>query len=268
MLDAIEQDPGDDVAGAAAGKRNDDLDRPRRIALRAGGAAARIVTRAAIASSAKRLAVASSWLPFALNLYPASGVVERLALRSLELRRPLGVKRLDALAEIVRLPQPAVAVAFELDRERQRRVFGVVQQLLRRALRERRERAQFVDQRVGRRFELVVRHALGRDAPVIGLLGRNAARAHHDVLGAGDADDLLQPRRAAGARDLAEPLLRQRVEAGLGDDAEVAGERKLEPDAEAIAAVGGDHRLGAARRRGDVPGQLGDESRASLPGNP
>ena len=58
--------------------------------------------------------------------------------------------------------------------------------------------------------------------------------------------------------NLAEPLLGQRVEAGLRDDAEVAGERQLEADAEAEAAVGGDHRLGAARRRRDVPGELGD----------
>ena len=117
---------------------------------------------------------------------------------------------------------------------------------------------KLVDQRVGRGFELVVRHAFGGDAPVVGLLRRNAPRAHHDVLGAGDADDLLQARRAAGAGDLAEPLLGQRVEAGLRDDAEVAGERNLEADAEAEAAVGGDHRLRAARRRGDVPGELGD----------
>ena len=52
--------------------------------------------------------------------------------------------------------------------------------------------------------------------------------------------------------------------AGLRDDAEVAGERDLEADAEAIAAVGGDHRLGAAGRRGDVPGELGDVLGARL----
>ena len=33
-----------------------------------------------------------------------------------ELRRPLGMERLHALAEVVRLPQPAVAMALELDR--------------------------------------------------------------------------------------------------------------------------------------------------------
>ena len=65
-----------------------------------------------------------------------------------------------------------------------------------------------------------------------------------------------KPRRAAGAGNLTEPLLRQRVEAGLRRNAEIAGERDFEADAEAIAAIGGDHWLCAARRRGDVPGEL------------
>src|SRR3954469_14189195 len=81
---------------------------------------------------------------------------------------------------------------------------------------------------------------------------------HHDVLGASNADDLLQPGRSARARNLPEPLLRQRVEAGFGDNAKIAGERNLEPDAEAVSAIGGDHRLGAARRRCHVPGELRD----------
>ena len=38
---------------------------------------------------------------------------------------------------------------FQLDRDGKRRVLGVVQQALRRALRERRERAQLVDERIG-----------------------------------------------------------------------------------------------------------------------
>src|SRR5207248_8813789 len=45
---------------------------------------------------------------------------------------------------------------------------------------------------------------------------------------------------------------------GLRDDAKVAGERDLEADAETIAAIGGDHRLGATCRRGDVPGEFRD----------
>src|SRR5581483_6873354 len=68
----------------------------------------------------------------------------------------------------------------------------------------------------------------------------------------------------AGAGDLPELLLGQRVKRGLGGEAEIAGERDLEADAEAVAAVGGDHRLLASRRRGDVPGQLGNVLRARL----
>ena len=117
-------------------------------------------------------------------------------------------------------------------------------------------------------LEFGVGHAVGGDAPVEGLLAGDAARAHHDVLGARDADHLLQARRAAGAGDLAELLLGQRVERGLGGDAEVAGQRELEADAEAVAAVGGDHRLAAARRRGDVPGELATRARARLRGSP
>src|SRR2546423_9823521 len=68
---------------------------------------------------------------------------------SLELRRALGVERLDALLEVVGLAQPAVALALQFDRDRKRRVLGVVEQLLGGALRQRRERAQLVDQYVG-----------------------------------------------------------------------------------------------------------------------
>src|SRR6185437_13828148 len=146
----------------------------------------------------------------------------------------------DAFAEIVGLAQPAVTVAFQFDGGFQIGVLGSIEQRLGGALRQRREAAQFVDQSIRRRLELVIRHAFGGDAPVIGLLGWDALRAHHDVLGAGDADDLLQPRRAARARDLAEPLLRQRVKASLRDEAEIAGQRNLEADAEAVAAIGHD----------------------------
>ena len=65
-------------------------------------------------------------------------------------------------------------MAFELDGDGQRRILGIVEQLLGRALRERREGAKFVDQRVGRRFELGIGHAFGGDAPVIRLLRRDA----------------------------------------------------------------------------------------------
>src|SRR4051794_11660443 len=61
------------------------------------------------------------------------------------------------------------------------------------------------------------------------------ARAHDDVLGAGDPDHLLQAGGPARARDHAEPLLGQRVNRIFGDQAEVAGQRQLERDAKAIA---------------------------------
>ena len=48
-------------------------------------------------------------------------------LRALELRRALLMKRFDAFAEIVRLTQPAVAMALEFDGDRERRVLGIIQ---------------------------------------------------------------------------------------------------------------------------------------------
>ena len=44
------------------------------------------------------------------------------------------------------------------------------------------------------------------------------------------------------------------LEAGFGDQPEIAGERDFEADAKTIAAVGDDDRLGAVRRRRDIPG--------------
>src|SRR5215472_7645797 len=89
----------------------------------------------------------------------------------------------------------------------------------------------------------------------MGLAAGNAPRAHDDVLGSGDADHPLQPRSATRSGDLSQTLLWQRIEAGLGDDAEIAGQRQFETDAEAIPAAGGDHRLPAARRGANVPGE-------------
>jgi hypothetical protein len=168
------------------------------------------------------------------------------------------MESLDPLPEVIGLPQAAVAMPFQLDRDRERCVFGVVEKLLGRALGDRGEAAQLVHECVHGRFQLVVGDAFRGDPPFQRLAARNALRAHHDVLRTGDADDLLQPGRSAGARNLPELLFGQCVPARLRDDAEVAGERNLESDAKAVAPVGGDHRLRAARRGGDVPGELGD----------
>src|SRR6516162_10312472 len=90
------------------------------------------------------------------------------------------------------------------------------------------------------------------------LAAGNASRAHDDVLGSGDADHPLQPRSATRSGDLSQTLLRQGIEAGLRDDAEIAGQRQFETDAKAISAAGGDHRLPAPRRGGDVPREARD----------
>src|SRR5581483_6580663 len=76
-----------------------------------------------------------------------------------------------------------------------------------------------------------------------------------DVLGAAEADEPRQPLRPARAGDHPEPDLRQPELGVVGGDAEVAGERELEPDAEAVAAQAGDDGLREALRRGDVPGE-------------
>src|SRR5271168_2756226 len=119
--------------------------------------------------------VASPWSAvFAALLLSRCGIARVQALRAAEFRLAFIVERLDTLAEIVGLAEPAIAMAFEFDRGLEIGVFGLVEQCLCRALRQRREGAQFVDQGIGRRLELVVRDAFGGDAPVISLLGRNA----------------------------------------------------------------------------------------------
>src|SRR5579863_1154119 len=87
-------------------------------------------------------------------LMPAfAGMTTTGQLNPTEARFALGVKGFDALAEILGAAQPAVALAFELDRQRQRRVLDVVEQLLCGALGEGRDSPQFLDEAVGRRFE-------------------------------------------------------------------------------------------------------------------
>jgi hypothetical protein len=86
-----------------------------------------------------------------------------------EARFALCVEGLDAFAEIIRAAQAAIGLAFELDGERQARVLGVVEEFLRGALGERRKAAQFLDERVGRGFELAVGDGFARNTPFIGL---------------------------------------------------------------------------------------------------
>src|SRR6202035_2558586 len=177
---------------------------------------------------------------------------------SAKFRSALLVKGLDALAEIVGTAQPAVALAFRSDRQRQTRILDVVYQLLRAALRQWRKAAQLFGQPIARRFKFVIGDAVGRNTPLIGLPTRKAPRAHHNVLGPRDADHLLQARGAARTRDLAETLLGKGIKASFRDQAEIAGQRQLDPNAEAIAAAGSNDRLTAARRGGDVPGEARD----------
>src|ERR1700736_6795188 len=63
------------------------------------------------------------------------------------------VKGSDALAEIVGAAQPAVALAFELDCQRQAGILDVVHQLFRAALRQWRKAAQLFGQPIARRFK-------------------------------------------------------------------------------------------------------------------
>ena len=109
------------------------------------------------------------------------------------------MKRFHALAEVVRLPQPAVAMALELDRRGQHSILGIVQKLFSRALGEGRECAEFIDQRVGRGFELVVGDELRGDAPFVGLLGRDAARLQK-IIGITRTKDIVMRSRRIPAK--------------------------------------------------------------------
>ena len=133
-----------------------------------------------------------------------------------------------------------------------RRIGRAVEHAFDGALRERREKRQLFDKGVGRFRQRVVRHAIERDAPGGGVLAGQAARAHHHVLGARDADHMQQADRAARARDHADALLGQTKTGRFGDDAKIAGERQLERDAEAEPLDGGNHGLSAALGRRDI----------------
>jgi hypothetical protein len=86
-----------------------------------------------------------------------------------EFRWAFCVEGFDPFLEVVRLTQPAVAMAFQFDRDRQRRIFGVVQQFLGGPLCQRREGTEFIDQLVGGLLEFGIWHAFGRDAPIESL---------------------------------------------------------------------------------------------------
>ena len=88
-------------------------------------------------------------------------------------------------------------MTFQFDRNRQRRVLGVIEQFFCRALCQRRKAAQFIDQRIGCLFKLRIGYAVSCHAPIEGLAPRDTPRAHHDVLGTRNADHFLQPRRPA-----------------------------------------------------------------------
>src|SRR5438477_12159071 len=111
-----------------------------------------------------------------------------LALSSHEFGRTLCVESFNPFLEIFRLTQPAIAMTLKFDRDRERRIFGIVQKLLRRPLGERGEGAKLVYELVGRFLEFAIGHAFGNDAPIERLFCGDPLRAHHDVLGAGDAD--------------------------------------------------------------------------------
>src|SRR6202035_5987686 len=191
----------------------------------------------AFVASRRATTLRYSWNPQSTCVSPILNAEKDRSSASDEFRGPLGVEGLDALLEVIRLAETAVAMAFQFDRDRQRRILGVVQELLRRSLGHRREGAKLIDKLVGHLLEFGIGHAFGDDAPVKCLLRRDAFRTHHDVLGTGDSDHLLQARRAARTGYLPELLFRQRVKRGFGSNPEVASQRQFEADAEAIAAV-------------------------------
>ena len=106
------------------------------------------------------------------------------------------------------------------------------------------------------RVELGARHDLGHEAPGQRLLRADAPAAQHHVLGARQADQPHEPLGAAGARDHPERDLGQRELHVVGRHAEVAGQRELQPDAEAVAVhAARSTGLRAALGRRDVPVQ-------------
>ena len=65
-------------------------------------------------------------------------------------------------------------MAFQLDRDREGGILGIVKELLGGALGERREAVQLVDQGRSGAFELIVGNGFGGDPPVVRLPAGNA----------------------------------------------------------------------------------------------
>src|SRR3984885_15941310 len=120
----------------------------------------------AFVASRRATTLRYSWNPQSTCVSPILNSEKDRSSAPDEFRRPLGVEGLDALLEVIRLAQTAVAMAFQFDRDRQCRIFGVVQKLLGRALGHRREGTKFIDKLVGHLLKIGIGHAFGGDAPV------------------------------------------------------------------------------------------------------
>src|SRR5690348_15875902 len=82
------------------------------------------------------------------RLLPPSTSATARPLLARELGRPLLAEGLDALTEIVRLPEQAVRQPLDLEAEVERPVVGAVEHALRHSHRERREAAQLPAERL------------------------------------------------------------------------------------------------------------------------
>ena len=177
-------------------------------------------------------------------------------------------ERLDALAEVVRLPQQAVGEPLELEPEVERAVVGGVEDALRHRERERRVPGQLLDEAPDGSVELVGGHDRADEPERERLLGEHPPAAHDDVLRPAEADQAREPLRPARARDHPDRHLGEAELDVVGGEPEVAGERELEPDAEDVPLEPRDHRLRAALGRGDVPRELRDLPRRRVRGSP
>ena len=110
--------------------------------------------------------------------------------------------------------------------------------------------------------QLLARHDLLDEPPVVRGRGVDEVAGHVEVLRAPDPDEPRQPLRAAAAGDEAELDLRLPELGVVGDHADVAAHRELETSAEAEAVDRRDERR--ARRVHAVPELLDPARRAAL----